>query len=79
MSSDVDLGVKVDPEVLVAVDTIAHHHGQSRADVVRNALQCVVDGEISRAHASIKLLDELKRNGIAVGPDPDERRKGSHK
>lgn len=75
----VDLGVNVSAEMAVAVATIASHTGRTKADLVRDALQCVIDGEISRAHASIKLLDELKHNGIAVGPDPDENRKGTRK
>lgn len=75
----VDLGVNVPAEMAIAIATIASHGGRSKADVVREALQGVIDREIANAHASIRLLGELERNGIASGSTPARSRKGSEK
>ena len=75
----IDLGVNVPATMAVAIATIASHGGRTKADVVREALQGVIDREIAQAHASIELLADLERNGIGSGSVPPSSRKRAEK
>ena len=75
----IDLGVSVAPEMSLAITTIADHEGRTKADLVREVLQNLIDRKIADAHASRKLLDKLEGKGIPTGSEPAQDRKAAEK